>query len=277
MVPVFQAVRIMIIALLAGLILTILHPAAVSAEAAIQVTPAHLSLAMAAGDSTTETVTVRNLSNSPVTVKGNSAASAAQPAVTLDPDQVELAPDASATIRIGIQVRPETEPGNTHAAVGLVAVPGDSNEVAVIGQVEVGIDIEVFHPVDDVQWSWPRLIDSGDRAAFSVRGRNAGKAPARLTATINMRGLPFGGGELKMVSQDLAVGQEGEMETVWDDRPLFGLEWTTLTVSAGPGAPVEQKTLIIVFPWKLALAFACVTLTGAGGIFMARRSRRPLP
>ena len=270
----FRSIRFPLIVTLAALALVAFGAAAADGSVGMQVTPAHLNAAISAGDHDAETITVTNTSDGDLTVRavivdrqeGGGAT------IKVTPDTLRLAAGASSAVRVDITVPDGAAEGRFAAEVDFTVQPGASGNLAVAGQVATVLDVEVFHPVTDVSWSWPTFIESGSSAVFDARARNGGKVPASLTGSVKMSGFPFGGEDIEAATGELPAGREGELRAVWEKAPIFGMEWVTLSVSSGAGAPVVKRTLVLVFPWKV-LPFAAIICLAAAAVVLPRRIR----
>jgi uncharacterized protein YfaS (alpha-2-macroglobulin family) len=245
------------------------------AEVGIEVSPTHLSPTIAVGDNTTETITLHNLSPEEVTVIAFSRqeGAGARADISLDSERLTLPAGATGAVKVGLRIPSEAQPGQIRAVVDFEIEPAQSSEVAVVGQVEVAFDIQVIRPLAEVEWSWPRFVDSGDTARFWMKGRNTGNFPTRLTGTATIKGLLFGTTELQAESKNLAIGQDGEIELSWPDPPMFGIKRVTLSLSAGAGSPVQKDFLIVILPSRLPLIGLLISLAAVSGTLLIRRFR----
>ena len=254
-----------------------LSPPPVRAQTGVSmsVTPTQISPLIAAGDQTGEKITITNRSAAAITVTGGPDA-AGQPgdgvSVNVQPSHITLPPGAAAAVTVRISVAADAPPGSVRCLVAFRGMPSGGNDISVIGKVGVVLNVDVIRPVVDTSFAAPLLIDGGDQAVFSLRGRNNDRFPVRLTGSVSTGGL-LGGASFSVQSGEVAGGQSAVMHDVWHDPPLIGIGWVTLRISSGVGAPAESRSLVIIFPWKFALMLAGLAAAAAGGFIISGRHR----
>ncbi len=232
-----------------------------------QVSPTSINTTIAVGDRTGEAVTLHNHSSEAILVKAHISdeGGGGGPLVILEPQQVSLDPGGSATVIIRVQIPDDLEVGNRHLSVLFDAASRSERDVAIIGQVGVALSLDVIHPVADVRWSLPHLIDSSDVVTFSMEGRNSGNFTTALSGTADISGLLGAGNRLQTGSAQIAVGETAKLQAVWDEAPLFDISRVTLDISSGIGVPVENKTIVLIFPWKLTTMLLLMATVAAAG------------
>lgn len=256
------------VAALAALLMLAL-PQKAAAAGAIKLSPTHINATIAAGDETVERIILDNASAESLVVNiresGFSGADGAAPFIQVDPEQVTINAGDSTEVDVRIRV-PDDAPAATHRSTVLFdAVVTGSGNVAVIGQVAVLVDVNVFIPVDSVSWSLPLLVDSTDTAIFHAEGRNSGKFPVRMKGSAIASGLFASDDSLTAESADVPVGGRAGLDMEWESASVFGLRAVTMRFGAGVGAPVEKKGLVLVFPWKLSLMVILILATAFAG------------
>lgn len=259
-------------ALFAGLIHVLAAASPALAESGIKVTPTHLSPTIAVGDETREVVTLQNLSGEETTLRAQvdfgAGQSASMPDISIDPQEVRLGPGQLFPATISIKTPADMADGPRRVMVVFDAGPAAGGEVAIVGRVAVLVDINVIRPVKEVTWTIPHFIDSSAPASFSVRAINSGNFPTGLVENVELAGIS-GSVNLQSQKKQVAVGDQVLLEAFWEESPLLAVKIATLSVGSAVGAPVQEKTLVMVFPWKLCLALIAIALTAfAGGRLM---------
>lgn len=239
-------------------------------DAGLNVSPTHLAPVISAGDTTRETIMLQNSSGEEMIVRGSINSSTLEGSditeTRIDPEQISLKPGQTSSITLNIYVPAGVEAGQHRSLLLFDVIPASGRDVSIVGQVAVVMDIKTIHPVDDVRFTFPHIIDSTDTARFTLQGRNAGNFPTRLQGKVDIDGLLGQNLVLKTASENITIGQSGTMDVVWDESPLFGVGKVTITLGSGVGAPVEQSSWFLIFPWKITLMTVFIIVTGVAGV-----------
>ncbi|MFA6001737.1 MAG: hypothetical protein WC828_06435 [Thermoleophilia bacterium] len=235
-------------------------------EVGLNVSPTHLAPVIPAGDTTSETVVLENSSTEEMIVSGNIDNSTLDSSditqIRLDPEQISLKPGQTSAIELSINVPAGAEAGQRRSMILFDVRPASGRDVSIVGQVAVVLDIKTIHPVDDVHFTFPHIIDSTDAVTFTMQGRNAGNFPAGLQGKADIDGLFGKYLVVNAASENINIGQSAKMDSIWDKSPLFGVGKVTVKLSSGVGAPVEQSSWFLVFPWKICVMI--IFIAGAG-------------
>ncbi|MBI5871138.1 MAG: hypothetical protein HZB44_09370 [Actinobacteria bacterium] len=236
-------------------------------DVGFNISPTSINSTIAVGDQTDETVTLQNSSSDEIVVKAHVSASGdrAEPEISLEPGEVILPPGGFARVVVHIRVPEDAQPGRRLSSVLFDAASASTRDVSIVGQVGVAISTEVIHPVSDVSWSFPRIVDSMDQVTFWMEGRNTGNFTTRLEGTAIISGIFEGNNSLLAASDPVAVGESASLQAVWDEVPLFAIKKVKLDLSSGVGSPVERQAYILIFPWKLLLMLALMAAIAAVG------------
>lgn len=232
-----------------------------------RVSPTYINPTVAAGDDTRETVTLQNISGDQIVVHANTGSDPDQAhmTVSMDSEQVSLNPGESSDVSIIIKVQDETPSGRYQQQILFDASPSSGRDVAIIGRVAMGLDVSVIHPVDNVSWSFPRLVDSSEQVSFIAQGQNMGNYTTSLIEKIELSGILGAKVDLRAASEPVAIGETAHLQAIWDEAPLFSIKKTTLSVGSGVGAPVKDSAFLVVFPWKLSLMILMMAAIAAAG------------
>lgn len=245
-----------------------------AAETGLRLLPTHLTPTVAAGDETTEIVTLKNESAEDMTIIARidfgRDATGPHPAISLEPEQLDLKPGESGKVSVKIAVAPEADAGEHRAVALFNAVPASGRDIAIVSQVSSLIDIDVIHPVDEVQWDVPFFVESGSDATFRVEARNSGRFTTELVEKVDLTGVT-GTLHLESPPEAVDVGEQRQLSATWDDAPLIALKRATYSVGSSVGAPVEKKAFFIIFPWKIALAAGLILILSYMGFLRLRR------
>ena len=249
-----------------GLLLPI-SPASAGPQVSFSVSPDTIDRTIAVGDETRETVTLHNLSTVEIVVKAHSGPrdSEEAPGISLEPGQISLKPGESAPVIIRVAIPDNAQPGRQLSSVSFEAASSAGRDVAIVGQVGVALDTQIIRPVADVNWSFPRIIDSTDQAVIGMEGRNAGNFTTRLEGKAKITGIFGDDISLIAVSAPVKVGESVFLQAVWDETPTFSMKRATLDLSSGIGAPVEKKATLMIFPWKLSLMLILIAAVAVAG------------
>lgn len=252
-------------------------PVSASPAVSFRVSPTYINPTVAAGDNTRETVKLQNLSGDEIVVHANtnsdpgqaSAGSdpgqAAHMSVSIDAEQVSLKPDEASDVYITIKIQDDTPPGRYRQQIFFEAAPSAARDVAIAGRVAMGLEVTVIHPVENVSWSLPHLVDSSDQVSFIALGQNTGNFTTSLIEKVEISGLLGRKIDLLAASEPVAIGDTANLRAIWDEAPLFSIKKTTLSVGSGVGAPIKTGAFLVVFPWKLSLMILMMTAIAAAG------------
>lgn len=236
-----------------------------------RVSPTYINPTIAVGDETREAVTLQNSSKYQITVNARVGPSDQSKAViTLDQEQVTLRPGDSAVVYVGILAPDDAVPGNWQQTILFDAAHTAGADVSIVGRVSMMLDLTVINSVEDVKWSFPRLVDSTEEVSFDASGRNAGNFTTRLEEKVDLAGPVTGDINLVSKSDPITVGESAKLQAVWTESPLFSVKRATLTIGSGVGKPIRSEALIVVFPWKLSLMLGLMVLTAATGAWFQR-------
>lgn len=240
--------------------------AAAASGLGFRVSPTYVNPTIAVGDETREAVTLQNSSayqiivNSQIGPSGDPGAT-----ISLDREQVSLKPGESAVVYITINVPENAPAGRRQQTILFDAASSSGNDVAIVGRVGMELDLNVIHPVADVRWSFPHIIDSSEEVVFDASGRNSGNFTTRLEEKVDLTGLTGRDTNLAGASDPLPVGQTATVRALWDEAPLFSVQRGVLGLGSGVGTPVKATAFFIIFPWKLSLMLALMAATAATG------------
>ena len=249
-------------------------------EVGLEVSPTVISPTIAAGDETTETVTLRNLSGRALGVQARvELAGVEGDGVTawVEPAEMTIAAGESVPVSVRIAAGRETGARRVDGSILFLAAPAREQDVSIAGQVGVNLEIEVIVPVDQTFFHTPHLVDGGSPILFTVAGRNNGRFPTRFIGGVEYSGLLARDRKLSAGSEELAVGESTSMHLVWEDTPAFSIGRVTLFIDTGVGAPAEEKAWLIIAPWRFLLALAAVALALAAGMFASPGVANVLP
>lgn len=240
---------------------------AATPDVGFRVSPTSIDSTIAVGDQTSESITLENFFTDEIIVKAHVSANTdeSEPSISLEPSEVSLKPGGSAKVVIHINVPENAQTGQHVSTVFFEAASSSTKDVSIVSRVGVALSIDVIRPVSDVTWSYPHIVDSADTVVFRMEGRNAGNFTTRLAGTVDISGI-FGNDSLQVSSDPIAIGETASLQVVWDEAPLFAVNRVTLDLSSGIGAPVEKKTFLIIFPWKLTLLLAFIVTIVAAGV-----------
>lgn len=240
---------------------------AASPDVGFRVSPTSIDSTIAVGDQTSESITLENFSTDEIIVKAHVSANTdeSESAISLEPNEVSLKSGGFAKVVIHINVPENAQTGQHVSAVFFEAASSSTKDVSIVSRVGVALGIDVIRPVSDVTWSYPHIVDSADTVVFRMEGRNAGNFTTRLAGNVDISGI-FGNDSLQVLSDPIAIGETASLQAVWDEAPLFAVKRVTLDLSSGIGAPVEKKTFLIIFPWKLMLLLAFIVTIVAAGV-----------
>lgn len=254
-------IRTFIAALAACLIVPFLITAPSNAEVGLKLSPTHVTPTVAVGDTTSEVITLQNESAEDMTIRGHIDAGQDQASsrlvISIEPEELILKPGESGQVGIKIAVPADIEAGQMRVMALFNAQPAAGRDIAIVGQVSSLIDVDIIHPVDQVQWFVPIIADSSSSVAFIAEATNSGKFTTGLSEKVELTGL-LGTTDLLSQEQTVGVGERARMVATWEDTPIFAVKRGLLKVGSGVGAPVEKTVLFIVFPWKLTLAILLV-------------------
>ncbi|MHB8858927.1 MAG: COG1470 family protein [Thermoleophilia bacterium] len=241
-------------------------PAAAASDLGFRVSPTYISPTIAVGDETREAVTLQNSSAYQIMVKSRIGfADEPAAAISLDREEVSLKPGESTVVYISIKVPEDAPSGSRRQTILFDTASSSGADLAVVGRVGMELDLSIIHPVEDVRWSFPHIIDSTEEVSFEASGRNAGNFTTRLASRVDLTSLFATGATLSSASDPLPVGQTAVVKAVWEEAPVFSAERAELELGSGVGAPVRSSTFLIVFPWKLSLMLALMAATAAAG------------
>lgn len=239
-------------------------------DVGLNVSPTHLAPVISVGDTTRETIMLKNSSGEEMIVRDSvNSSSSESPDImemSLDSEQIFLKPGQASKITLNINVPAGAEAGQSRSLLLFDVIPASGRDVSIVGQVAVVLDIKTIHPVDEVHFTFSHIIDSTDTARFTLQGRNAGNFAIRLQGKVDIDGLLGQNLVLHTASENINIGQSGTMDAVWDESPLFGVGKVTITLGSGVGAPVEQSSWFLIFPWKITLMTAFIIVTGIAGV-----------
>ena len=238
-----------------ALLLTAAMPASANPDVGFRVTPTSIESTIAAGDNTSEIVTLTNFSVNEVVVRTHltTDGGSAEPGISIEPGMLSLKPGESARVTVHIDVPAVAQTGKRLSSVLFDAKSSSEKDVSIVGQVAVVLSINVIHPVSDVTWSFPRIVDSTDALVFRMEGRNTGNFTTKLVGDARLKGIVRGDVDLQASSEPITIGESTTLQAVWDETPLFAIKRATLDLSSGIGAPVRTEATIFIFPWKLML------------------------
>jgi hypothetical protein len=236
-------------------------------EVGIEIKPTHIAPTIAPGDETTETISLRNVTDEQLNVEAEivpGADEAGGISIQLEPNQTSVDPGSTVELGLKITALPDSVSGERHAGVLLMAQPTGRHDVNIAGQVNVDLDIKIVVPLQETAFSVPWFVDADSPVSFRMEGRNSGSFPASLMGEVQLSGIS-GKETLNSESGELAVGETGTIDLQWDKRPAFAIKNVRLTLSSGVGSPVEQERLMIIFPWRLALMGMIIMAVAALG------------
>ncbi|MFA5802819.1 MAG: hypothetical protein WC911_10140 [Thermoleophilia bacterium] len=247
----------------------IVVPAYAATDVGLNVSPTHLAPVIPAGDTTRETIMLRNSSGEEMIVRGRieggTNTGSDNTGIHLDPEQITLKPGQTSNITLLIDVPAGSQSGQTRDVLLFDIISPSERELAIVGRVAVMLDIKTIHPVDEVDISIPHIIDSTESVSMKFHGRNTGNFPTMLRGTVAIDGLPGNEVFLSTNSDEIQIGQSAVTYAVWDDIPFIGAGTITATLGSGVGAPVKKTSWFVVFPWKLTMMFLLISFTGVIG------------
>lgn len=222
------------------------------AQTGINITPTNIAMTIAVGDETREVVTLRNISASDIEVVASiepSAAEAGAMSIAVSPMKVQLPAGESATVEVHVVVPDDAETGTQEGFVSF-NVDAAAHEVAIVGKVRTSVTATIIRPISDVEFSFPVFVGSSDPVSFNIRGRNTSEFSTDVEAAVKLGSL-LGDDVTLSQSSSLKNQETFDMQGLWEDPPLCGIRWLTISVSSGVGAPVTKSSPILIFNWKL--------------------------
>ncbi len=258
------------------LVVSLLLPASPTARAqddpiSIEVSPTQVTMVMAAGDETVEVVQLRNRSErvTHVTTLVEPGAEAQDLEVEVEPAEIKMAPGESAEAQIRVRAPAAADAGSRRFAVLFRAEPGTGGEVSVTGQVKVELEAQVIQPVAEAELAAPYLVDWGSSLRFMLSGRNRASYPLRFHGRVKFNGL-FREQSFAADSETIGVGERGGVVIDWENPPAFAVGRVTMSLETGTGVPLEERHLLIIFPWRYTLLSLCLAAAAAAGFFAVR-------
>lgn len=247
------------------------------AEVGLKLSPTHVTPTVAIGDTTSEVITLQNESAEDMAIRGHIDSGQDQETsrlvISIEPEELFLKPGESGEVALKIAVPPDTGPGQRRAMALFNAQPATGRDIAIVGQVSSLIDVDVIHPVDQIQWFVPIIADSSSSASFIAEATNSGRFATGLSSEVELTGL-LGTTDLLSEEQTVAVGERARLVATWEETPIFAVKRGLLRVGSGVGAPAEKTVLFIVFPWRITLVILLVISLVIAGVKVKRTTAK---
>jgi hypothetical protein len=139
-------------------------------------------------------------------------------------------------------------------AYAVIDVSGASqHDVAIVGNVQVSIGLNVIAPVSDVDFTFPRIVTSPNEVMFTMQGRNTSDFPTSFQGKVELDGLWGDDVVLQQESSAIDNDETFDLQVIWDDAPSIGIRKMTISLSSGVGAPVTKSGYIFFISWKVLI------------------------
>jgi hypothetical protein len=225
-------------------------------QTGITVTPTNITSTIAPGDETREVIMLSNSSVKDIVV----AVSIEQPdaeegaaSITVDREEVLLATGESADLELMIHVPDDASAGEQTAFVIIDVNGASQQDVAIVGNVQVSIGLNVIAPVSDVDFTFPRIVTSPNEVMFTMQGRNTSDFPTSFQGKVELDGLWGDDVVLQQESSAIDNDETFDLQVIWDDAPSIGIRKMTISLSSGVGAPVTKSGYIFFISWKVLI------------------------
>jgi hypothetical protein len=274
-------------------------PAAKASSYALTVSPVKVELLGIPGQRVTADVEIMNAGSASATLKSDATDFVAEGEggeprflptgtsewsmsnwVSTDPPSLTLKPGEKRKVKVTIAVPGNAEPGGHYAAVLFSSVPLGGGQTAVVAKVGTLILLTVRGDIQlkgTASIASPWLVEKGP-VAMPVRFTNAGNVhlkPAGEIQVTQLWGAPVT--TLKVDSQNVLPGSERLLPASWN-APGLGVYVAHADLKYGTTGQslLTPNSLVIVFPWMLALGALAVFALGIGtALLLGRRKRAP--